>query len=395
MIGFFFVIKIKKLGVIIMKIENLKEGMVIKNYKELCGLLEINPIGGNAKKAQLVELKRFCDFSKQGYKFIINKIYIEPKAKKSSGNNSKYIKEIGDILVEYLYQDCKHTSYHKVLPLGRIIEILGMANETYGIGNRHKKELSEALQVNIIGVYYFYNNTRNEFKRIIDRALNNLKSRRVLNWHKSIVIGKTSKAKGIEYVAADEEEEREIINMEKETLKYMGLKDVRDLFLKGKTKEFQNIMKKELPPEWKYYFYAYNLNIGDRAIEIEHESIQEKRLSLNDKMKDRASKRLKIYDKKQDEQKLIDKLIDLLQYDLNLDDEIIQRYKEHFAKKEKAIYEKQVKLDSLEKEKEAISDEIKLIEDSDQCEIDMVEYIRYADDLKEKQIYKDLEVLFS
>ena len=39
-----------------MNIENLKEGMVVKNYKELCKLLEIEPKISNSKKAQLKEM---------------------------------------------------------------------------------------------------------------------------------------------------------------------------------------------------------------------------------------------------------------------------------------------------------------------------------------------------
>ena len=33
-----------------MKISNLSEGMVLKNYKELCDVLEMTPAGGNKKK---------------------------------------------------------------------------------------------------------------------------------------------------------------------------------------------------------------------------------------------------------------------------------------------------------------------------------------------------------
>lgn len=78
-----------------MKIENLKVGMVIKNYKELCKLLEIEEKGGSSKKAQMKELNRYCKFIKKGYKFKITKIYDEPLPKEdnrslnpnSRGNN--------------------------------------------------------------------------------------------------------------------------------------------------------------------------------------------------------------------------------------------------------------------------------------------------------------------
>ena len=55
-----------------MNIDNLKEGMIIKNYKELCKLLKIKPVGGSSKKAQLKELAMFVDYEKQGMKYLIN-----------------------------------------------------------------------------------------------------------------------------------------------------------------------------------------------------------------------------------------------------------------------------------------------------------------------------------
>lgn len=43
-----------------MNINNLTENQIIKNYKELCGMLEINSTTSNSKKAQFKELDRFC-----------------------------------------------------------------------------------------------------------------------------------------------------------------------------------------------------------------------------------------------------------------------------------------------------------------------------------------------
>ena len=36
-----------------MNIDNLKEGMIIKNYKELCKLLKIKPVGEVVRKHNL------------------------------------------------------------------------------------------------------------------------------------------------------------------------------------------------------------------------------------------------------------------------------------------------------------------------------------------------------
>ena len=65
-----------------MKIENLYEGQIIKNYRALCKLLNIEVVGGNAKMKQIKELKRYCDFKRDKNKYIITKIFDEPIQKK-------------------------------------------------------------------------------------------------------------------------------------------------------------------------------------------------------------------------------------------------------------------------------------------------------------------------
>lgn len=65
-----------------MKIENLKKGMEIKNYRELCKLLNIKVKSSNSKKAQLKELERFFKYHKEGNKFIIDSIYKKVREKR-------------------------------------------------------------------------------------------------------------------------------------------------------------------------------------------------------------------------------------------------------------------------------------------------------------------------
>ncbi|MGU8679075.1 hypothetical protein ACV3Q3_13030 [Clostridium perfringens] len=76
-----------------MEIENLTEGMEIKNYKELCSVLNIKTKAGNSKKSQLKELERYCNYIKEGNRFIIKEIYKDPKIKedgRKTNNLGKY-----------------------------------------------------------------------------------------------------------------------------------------------------------------------------------------------------------------------------------------------------------------------------------------------------------------
>ena len=140
-----------------MKFENLKEKIVIKNYKELCSLLEIKVTSGKSKKIQLEDLERFCEYHKEGNKFVIDEIFETPLPKvdgRINGNNNVYVEEIGDILVEYISNN-KKADNKVLLSFSKLINILGLVNNTYTVGNYRKKELSDILKIELSAIHYF------------------------------------------------------------------------------------------------------------------------------------------------------------------------------------------------------------------------------------------------
>ena len=60
-----------------MKIENLHEGQVFKNYNDLCAALEIKAKRGNSKNAQIKEMNTLFSHHKEGNKIVIDKIFDE------------------------------------------------------------------------------------------------------------------------------------------------------------------------------------------------------------------------------------------------------------------------------------------------------------------------------
>lgn len=58
-----------------MNINNLEIGMVIKNYRDLCKVLDWEITGGNTKKKQLRILRELCKYEKRGNAFVIKEIY--------------------------------------------------------------------------------------------------------------------------------------------------------------------------------------------------------------------------------------------------------------------------------------------------------------------------------
>ena len=311
-------------------ISKLKEGQVIKNYKELCEILNLKNTGGNVKKNQLLLLSTWCDYHKQGNKFIIDKIFNKQKLPELSldeitnNKNSKYIKPLSNIIVEYLYNNPKEVQN---IPLSKLFTMFGITNTNYIDCRYYRKELSQLYDIRLASIYYFYSNTKIEFKRIIERCLNYLKSRRVLNWYKTIMI-KDSKTGQL--YQADKDTEKFIISTERKALEYMGLDNMYQV-VNNKTnlEEFNNIVKKETGGI--DYFYTYDLVIGIQSLRLEYIEIMKEKQILNElvlgKTKEMFNKER--YNKfKEDYNKLNDILINIANKDL-IKDKLIEKREEN------------------------------------------------------------------
>ena len=289
-----------------MKIENLKEGMVIKNYKELCKLLGIKVSDGNSKKKQLEELGHYCEYTKEGHKFVIHKIDENPVLKLEDilkTKNSKYIKLLSNIILEYLY---KNEESLKEIRLIKLFSMLGMTNENYQNCESYKFELGQMAKVQTFSVYYFYSNTRNEYKKIIERCLNNLQKRSVLFWKRCVVIVNKDETTH----KASKEEEEFILDTQRNVLTNMGYSDMYTLMQNFKDLyKFNKIVEKELG--FNYYF-AYDITIGKRAIEIEYNETF--KTEMNKLMIDKTQKMFSgdfFQNHRNDYQKLINILTDI------------------------------------------------------------------------------------
>ncbi len=71
---------------------DLEVGQIFKNYKEICKWLKVEPTTGKGKKYHLREFERYCNYHKEGQKFIIDEVYKNPSSKidNRGGNNIKY-----------------------------------------------------------------------------------------------------------------------------------------------------------------------------------------------------------------------------------------------------------------------------------------------------------------
>ena len=146
----------------------LSIGFIIKNYKELCKLLNQEPTTGNAKKAQHKEWQRYFNYEKSGQKYIITEIYDNPlqkNDKRSLGNSSIYVQHIELILLNYL---SKQQGYTATLTLKRWFLLMGMINPKY-IEYEEDRKILKKLNTNITDyqINHFYQRTYQKHSRNI------------------------------------------------------------------------------------------------------------------------------------------------------------------------------------------------------------------------------------
>lgn len=142
-----------------MDIETVKSvlypGLEIKNYKELCSLLNEKQKTGESKQIQLSNWQCYFSYSKRGHKFIIEEIFDIPKEKidgRSQGNHSLFTKDIADNILRAVCSRLEDRTNSRT----KWIKITGLANENYG-ARKDILELSDcdALKPTLDDFYYY------------------------------------------------------------------------------------------------------------------------------------------------------------------------------------------------------------------------------------------------
>lgn len=277
----------------------LEIGMVIKNYKELCRLLNQEVKSGKAKRLQLEEFKRYFDFEKSGQKFIITDIYDTPLTKEDRrklGNNSIYVKYIEMILLQYL---AKQEGYTRTFTKRNWWGLLGMVNKKY---NRIAPKQLEKIDYTItpFEINNFYQRCNKKLEQILFSALNNLKNRKLILWELQTVIVVINENGKEVYFLADDEEKKRILQVERYILKnVMGYEKIFQIFSKNKQIEYYQKVNEKLHElyGWHHYFKQIKLiytpedvieAIQQSEIELQKEILNEKIITaLNDNAKEK------------------------------------------------------------------------------------------------------------
>ncbi|MEX0596267.1 MAG: hypothetical protein WD512_07180 [Candidatus Paceibacterota bacterium] len=159
-------------------IGELSEGQILKNYKDLCSKLNIVPATGKSKILQLKNIERYLEYSKDGHKFVITKIYDEPKEYKGRGRDRLYGKDMVNAIL-YQFETFSYDNMATTL----IIKNMGLGNNNvkafrnFPVGVASIFEIEKQVVVDFWQAYYSHlnNHVISSIKYISDNDLGEVK----------------------------------------------------------------------------------------------------------------------------------------------------------------------------------------------------------------------------
>lgn len=160
--------------------------MEVKSYKQMCELLEEKYKGGNSKKSQLKDWKRYFKYHKDGNKFIIDKIYNKPL--KNKDNGITYIENIEKLILDLLVQSDEKGKVF--LSKNKLYMALEMINENYAYCKKRIPKLSKFTNINEMDIHEWYDTTKGMLQRNLEKALQSLRNQALIMWSQEVTVCK-------------------------------------------------------------------------------------------------------------------------------------------------------------------------------------------------------------
>lgn len=313
--------------VIFIKLDNLKVGMVLKNYKELCNALDIKPLIGYSRQKQLLWFEEYFLYKKEGHKYVITEIFnkeVVPMQDNRGGayNTIEYKENIEKLVLDILAQ--AKNKGQIFLSKNKFFYALEMVNINYLDTKQRIPKLSKYLDIDEYTIQEWMDTTGGVLERSLESALTSLRNKALVIWSKEITIHKLEEIESSEvlipivnkdkygeektrYITqkrtlpvtreATDEEKKFILKTEKETLNKLGCVDKREIIQKGLWKEFDSNVKKVLQEKRRilYYYQSYKILSNPEHIQAEfrkkylldNDTKAEEKISINSSVLDR------------------------------------------------------------------------------------------------------------
>lgn len=300
-----------------MKLDSLEIGMVVKNYKELCRLLELKPTTGRGRQNQMAWIEDYVKYEKQGYKFIIKDIYndieiVPMRGRGGDTSDNTHIKYIEKLVLDMLVQDKKGGEIF--LSKSKIFEALDMVNVNYGYCSARTNKLAKLNDMHVNNVEEWFTSTSGMLERSLNKALNRLESQSLIFWSKVITVHEVAPiictAEAHREVITDptgeetekftanvtstvkestreatKDEVRFIIRTEREVMREMGCEGKQQIMAKKKWSEFQRRVKEIILKEINIgrYWHSYSIVYNSDHVKEGADKLSEKLLPYEDR----------------------------------------------------------------------------------------------------------------
>ncbi len=279
-------------------VSNLESGIVVKNYKEMCELLNEEISDGNSKKAQLKEWSRYFAWEKKGQKFIILDIYDEPLPKDDGRQNKNlYVQYIEVILMKILSKQ-KNTKDPFYITTNQMWKLLGMINNNYkNISLDDLNNMIPEYEIKPFDMKKFYQRCNQRLREILFSSLNKLEDRALIKYEIETVIVFLDDDNKTVYKPANDFQKKNILKAERKALLDMGLESKQHAYAKFKETDFFERVNAYLHEwyGWEYTFNRIKINYnksdvletihGDELkLRNDFEEMKSNRLGLNDRV---------------------------------------------------------------------------------------------------------------
>ena len=196
--------------------------------------------------------------------------------KRKIGNNSVYSVYIELLLMQHLSK--QKSSHVETFMRKDLWRMLGMVNKKYGnLTNEKLKSINSMFTK--FEVKNFYMRINQKLERILTSALNNLKSRFLIEWELMTIIHTNVNGKE-EWIEANDEQKKEILIAKHDALTKLGCRNIFQVFANNKRDEFFKIVDGLIYERhgWDYFFKRYKIIFDAKNIQ---EAIPETEIQLN------------------------------------------------------------------------------------------------------------------
>jgi hypothetical protein len=158
-----------------MKIENLKEGMKIKNYKALCDVLGEKTRTGNSKISQIDNWKKYFEFKKEKNSYIILEIYDTPKI-------TSYLEKVELLLLDLMAKS-ENSNYTIFSPKTALLQNLNIINSNYKLCKKHNEDFASFIDMELDAVYEFFQSVNSSATYQLEKVLKRLENRLLISYN--------------------------------------------------------------------------------------------------------------------------------------------------------------------------------------------------------------------